>query len=59
MAVQNYDYVIVPALDTDSLTLTGTIEPKRRPGQPALKFMTVKENLHPFPRAILAPIPEA
>lgn len=59
MAAQNYDYIVVPDLGLDTLTLTGTIEPKRRPGQPVLKFMTVEEDLHPSPQAILAPISEA
>lgn len=58
MAAQNYDYVIVPALGLDTLTLTGTYEPKRRPHQPPLKFTTVEENFHPSPQAALVPIPE-
>jgi hypothetical protein len=58
MASQNYDYVIVPALGLDTLTLTGKFKPKRRPWQPLLEFTTVEEDLHPFPRAVLVPIPE-
>lgn len=58
MAAQNYDYVIVPALGLDTLTLTGRFKPKRRPLQPPLEFTTVEEDLHSFPQAVLVLIPE-
>lgn len=59
MAAQNYDYLVVPALGLDSLTVTGRYEPPRRPYQTSVVFTTVEDSLHPFPQAVLIPIPAA
>ncbi len=57
MALQNYDIVTVPDLGLDALTVTGRYAPPRRPYQPSVVFTTVEEDLHPFPRVVLVPIP--
>lgn len=58
MVVQKYDYLVVPALGLDTLTVTGRYAPPRRPYQTSVVFTTVEKSLHPFPQAILIPLPE-